>query len=361
MTAIYAPDPYPVIRPAAIGAKSFGIHLHWFPNDNRYISALPTQLPFGTVRSHDYQGARWFDIETSAGIYNWTALDAWVNALYPAYDLVFTVIGTPNFYSARASEASSWGGHLGASAEPTDLTNLGNYCVAVATRYLGKIKYYEVWNEPAFAQGSYFTGTAAKLAEMTRVVNLAVKSVDATAKIISPPPANMTLAKMTPILPADASGITYLGNAGTGTFCKDWVDIIGVHGYPNGGGKYTIGNMPLGLQLNAYLHDQGQSAKEIWCTEIGWFNVDSGSDDEALRQEARMLLMAYAAGCSRVFHYAYDHSYMGIYNRPAVAGGIGAVMAQCQGRTLSGIANAHTYQTPDGIRFNFTDGSSIVI
>jgi len=54
----------------------------------------------------------------------------------------------------------------GAPARPPTYRNWRDYITAVAQRYKGSIRYYEIWNEPN--DPTYYSGTVAQLAQLTQ-------------------------------------------------------------------------------------------------------------------------------------------------------------------------------------------------
>ena len=217
--------------PVTVPVAFFGMHVQKRTNDG--LAGVSAK----TIRSHD-AGLRWNQIETSAGVFSWAAMDSWVNTHYAAgRDLVFVLFGTPSFYSARSSEIGAYGaGSPGIQAEPSDMTKWDAFCTAVATRYISKIKYYEVWNEPNLGNNGtttsgssfFFSGTFAKLSEMVRRANQAIKAVDPTAKILSP--AVQGWAATSGTSDTYFTGMMSASDGATGTM-KDWIDIVAVHLY----------------------------------------------------------------------------------------------------------------------------------
>lgn len=305
--------------PVTVGAGFFGAHVAYRANDSSSLSA-------GCIRSHDMEAgaSRWQKIEQSQGVFSWTGLDAWVNTHYAAgRDLLFTLFGTPAWASARPTEVGAYGaGNPGLQAEPADMSKWSTFCMAVATRYLGKIKYYEVWNEPnnsnngTTTTGSnfFFSGTFAKLSEMTRLASQAIKAVDPTAKIVCAPVTGWTAT-------AGSSAESYFSGMmaasdGAAGVMKDWVDIVGVHlylPYPN-----DVTKLPGMIdRINIAKASAGLSGKETWDTESAPINpdiVNIRQPDAALLVQ-RHLLVSAAKGVARTFYYQLDHSTMGIAGR----------------------------------------------
>lgn len=246
----------------AVPATFFGMNFTSWPN-----TTVGVNLPScDVVRIHDYSGgtasrrAHWKGIETSPGVYDWSLLDPVVATHYAAgRKIIYTLLVTPNFYSARPAESGAYG--PGTAAEPSDLTKWDNFCAALATRYAGRITHYEVWNEPQDV--NFYSGTQTILSQLVRRANQTIKAIDANAKIISPP--------ITSIY-SGGTGVTYFtgmmaasdGVAGT---MAQWVDVIGCHIYPQSSSALNgIANMA--ATMRTAMTTAGVSAKPLWSTEV---------------------------------------------------------------------------------------------
>jgi hypothetical protein len=309
--------------PVTVTDTFFGMHIKSRVNDS------VTGLTFKTVRSHDMENGkgRWKYIETSDNVWDFTDLDSWVNTHYAAgRDLVFTLFGTPTWASARPTEQGAYGiANLGTQAEPSDMTKWTRFCNKIATRYLGKIKYYEVWNEPnQYNDGTgatpgtnfFFSGTFAKLAEMVRLANQTIKAVDPTAKIISPSITSWsTLANQS--AENYFNGMMVASDGATGVM-KDWVDIIAVHLYS------AVDNTTKDLsgmidRVNAAKSSVGVSGMETWDTESAPIipSAPQCSVEILNRFLNRFMITAAAKGIARTMYYQYD-STMGFKDRTAI-------------------------------------------
>ena len=223
-------------------------------------------------------------------------------------EVMLTLGQTPPWASARPNEKvpNGWG----ASAEPKNLDDWENYIRTVATRYKGKIKYYELWNEPRFLEvDKYravagFTGSAKQMVELGIIAKRVLNEVDPEAKLVSPS--------------ADAGlpGLKRLKawlDAGGGKVS----DVIGYHIYVTPPEKIPEVVQAIRLLVNQY----GLNKVEIWNTESG-FLIDSpdkkvnptGSEvfGEVLSIEkgaaymARSLILGAVAGLSRYYWYSWD-------------------------------------------------------
>lgn len=111
------------------------------------------------------QGTYWPEIETSDNVFDWTKMDAAVNAAYAAgKTILWNVAYTPTFHASNvdAHRSSGQAASGGWASAPSDLagslqtypslnsSKWGRFLQAAVTRYTGKIKYYVMWNEPNY-------------------------------------------------------------------------------------------------------------------------------------------------------------------------------------------------------------------
>lgn len=321
--------------PVSVAASFFGTHVYYRAND----SALGST--YATVRIYDMQGGkgRWQFVQPTndpnPANWDWTDLDLLVNAHHAAgRDLIMVLFGTPPWASARPTERNAYSDQPGSAiefnrgigAEPADMANWSAYCSAVASRYVGRIKYYEVLNEvnyqndgtAATGTAAYFTGSYAKLAEMVRRANQAIKAVDPTAKIICPSTQGWTTTSG-----ATDTYFTGMMAAPTGdgfTTMKDWVDIIAAHLYLPGANRIQDLTGMID-RINASKTAAGVSAKPTWDTESSMISSTAGSysDAKVCAHIARFMITAAAKGIARTIWYQWDRTDgFGIKDRPAV-------------------------------------------
>lgn len=253
---------------------------------------------------------RWSKVNTADGVYDWTALDAVVDYWYSrGFDMIYTLSPTPTWASARPAEAASY--ELGSAAEPASNTYWTNWCQAVASRYNGKIRYWEVWNEVNLT--GFYTGTKAKLAELARLAHTTIKSVNATNVILSP---NVTSLA--------TGGATYFdgyltasdGAAGTG---KDWFDIVACHLYCSASTRMGLDTDGLVAALKAVLTTRSVT-KPIWNTECGLLAPDANAlPADKMKHVKRSMLIAAALGVEHWSYYTFDHGTMGVHDRAQYA------------------------------------------
>src|SRR5437868_11779365 len=122
---------------------------------------------FGDLRLWDSSTA-WGQINTSAGVYDWSTLDAWLTAASQhGKDVLYTFGVVPTWASSNRNDTTCF--YLaGACDPPNDLNPDGtgtdqhwkSFVTAIAThsynRTAGHIKFWELWNEPD--EPWYWTG-----------------------------------------------------------------------------------------------------------------------------------------------------------------------------------------------------------
>lgn len=262
---------------------------------------------FGSWRLWD-ANVGWPQLEPERGRWDFKRLDRYL-ALAKMRDVEVTLpLGlTPTWASARPEEKSGY--RPGNAAEPVDLEDWKNYVRVVAERYKGRIRYYEIWNEPS--DKLYFTGDLTILIRLVKEAYLIIKSVDPQAKVVSPG------------LAGGGRHLEYLDAflAGGG---KQYVDIVGHHFYVYKEGPEAM--VPLIRDVRRVMQKNGIDDKPLWNTETGWWiaNGDGTPDHPmvakrgwrklALKGEsgsvlARAFLLARSEGVERFFWYAWDSAY----------------------------------------------------
>jgi hypothetical protein len=230
----------------------------------------------------------WFDLEPSRGVWQFDRLDALVAKGERQNEQVILTLGqTPAWASTRPTEASPYA--PGAAAEPISEQDWIDYVTKVVQRYRGRVKYYEIWNEPNLT--TFWTGTPDRLLQMQRDAYAVIRAEDPAAKVISPS------------ITADY-GIPYFQQMLKGGMAN-YADVIGYH-------LYVLGYPPeqmneLADQVNESLAEANVSGKEIWNTETGWSLPNSFPDPTiAAAWVARAHLLAFSKGISRFIWYAWD-------------------------------------------------------
>lgn len=289
--------------PITLNAKFLGIHCS---------AANSASVGVRLARSHN-MAPRWSQQNTAAGVYVDAGMGAWLTAMKAAgAETIWNLFHTPTWASARPTETGDQYGFLGALAEPTSMSSLGDYVTWFMTNYGSQVDYIETWNEPKYGNtnGSYFSGTAAKLAEMARTVWVAAKAVKPSIQIMG-----VGSTGLTTFAGGSGPGVTETSSFlsasdGAGGFGKNWIDILSVHTYIHDGTN-KVAHVP-GIKgfLDTIKASNGISSMRVWASEFGFvtplFSTYAGPAEAKLRAVARFALMNAAAGMDRCCMYGYD-------------------------------------------------------
>jgi hypothetical protein len=236
---------------------------------------------FGTLRLWD-TGTSWTSLEPQQGVWNWQPLDIWVAAAeqHGVPDILLTLGQTPTWASTNPDDVNYVG--AGAPAPPTDNQYWRDYITAIAQRYKGRIRYYEIWNEPN--DPTYYTGTVAELAELTAEAYSIIKSVDPGNIVLSPA--------------AYAPG--YLNQLLEAGIAQN-VDMIAYHFYetPPEATATDIANVNLVMAAN------GVSAIPLWASEGASGDNTTVPESLAAAYLVRKYLVHLAFGSIRFDWYAW--------------------------------------------------------
>lgn len=262
---------------------------------------------FGSWRFWDaYVG--WPDLEPRQGDWQFKRLDLYVMAATAkGVDIIYPLGLSAPWASARPTEKSGY--KPGYAAEPANLENWRRYVRTVAERFKGKIKYYEVWNEPS--DKSYFSGDPDTLVRMLKIAYETIKSIDSSAQVIAPGVAGT------------GEHLAYLDDL-LGRGAKNYIDILGHHFYVPNGDPEDMG--PLILEVRKIMRKHGIENKSLWNTETGWWigNADGTPDhpmvakggwkkfsagDESNALLVRAFVLARSWGVDRFIWYAWDSEY----------------------------------------------------
>ncbi|MBI4769995.1 MAG: hypothetical protein HY784_06165 [Chloroflexi bacterium] len=274
--AVPAPPtaPLPAIAPYRLASPEYGIQafLWWHVDttgerDLRRVS----ELGFGWVK----QVFAWRDLEGGGkGQFDWYRADRIVS-LAEAAGLSLLVRLDHQPYWAQDPAVEEWL----PDAPPADSQDFGDYCYALASRYRGRIRAYEVWNEPNLARdwGNQPPDPAAYTA-LLKACYLGIKRGDREALVIS--------AGLAPTGTYDETAMPdmlfYQGMYEAGA--APYFDLLGAHapGYmnpPERDPAEVEADPALGYRWLTFRHVEdirrlmiasGDAGKQIAITEMGW-------------------------------------------------------------------------------------------
>jgi hypothetical protein len=277
---------------ATIPDAYFGLHIHHLDNPN------PTpwpNMPVPAWRLWD-AGVCWPDLQPNKAQWQFERLDRYVSlAQQHGTSILLPLGGSPTWASARPQIATNYS--PGFTAEPANLDDWRTYVRTLASRYKGRIRAYEIWNEPNLKD--FWSGTTDQMVTLTKEASQIIHSVDPHAIVVSP---SATAEYGIPWL------VEFLRKGG-----GQYVDVIGYHFYLDPPTKAPEEIVPFIQRVRQVLTENNLGNMPLWNTESGAIGPPRlDSDDVTAGFLARVYILAWATGVQRFYWYAWDNRAMGI-------------------------------------------------
>ncbi|NOX60568.1 MAG: cellulase family glycosylhydrolase [Chloroflexi bacterium] len=210
---------------------------------------------------------------------------------------------------ARVSNPPAWtrakGNEVGTYAPPDDYQDFADFVVALVSRYKGRIRYYQLWNEPNIYPewGEY----AISPEDYTRMLCLAAEAArEADPDVVIIAGALASTIVLDPAAPPPGNALNdflflqRMYDAGA----KDCFDIVAMQAYGLWSGPTDRRMNPRVLNFSRpmFIRDlmvaNGDAHKPIWISEMNWNAVPDEVPDKRFgqvseAQQARYLVMAY--------------------------------------------------------------------
>ncbi len=324
----------PAYADVRVGHALFGMH------DATATSSSYAQIHEGSVRFWDV-GVAWNQVETTRGNYDWTRLDQLVSAAQARHAEVTMVVALiPSFYSSSTTKPPA-----GSAGYKAFVQGYKNFAKALMVRYRSfngrrGIAAYQVWNEGNIE--TFWGGTPAQLAGMTKVMHDVRDANDKGAKVIAPP--------MVTRLPYQLDNLSkYYSQRVARKAVWRYVDAIALSLYPLAkyGKRFGVPEDTVGQlrSVKRLLHRAGvPGSKPLWNTEVN-YGLQSGGGGQAVpisaaRQASNVMrtyLLNAANGIRRVFWYRYD------WGRVSTGGTLGNTLLTSPDNSAVLTTAGHTY------------------
>ncbi len=276
----------------AVNATGSGIPANYFGLSVLHFSGLKPNVPYGTTRSWDvsFPGVSWADINPVQGTYNWAGVDGWLAAnAGNGVDLIYTLGRTPQWASSNKTAPGTYG--PGQCASPANIADWDTYVTSIAQHAAGRVKYWELWNEPQDVM--YYCSNVPAMVTMAQHAYKIIKSIDPAAVVLSP----------AAVSEAGATWLqTYLADGGGA-----YADVIAFHGYSGATAEAMVKTIAYFKQAMAA---GGVSKLPIWDTEASWGDLNgvpaitNAADQGSFL--AKAFLLQWSNGISRFVWYAWD-------------------------------------------------------
>ncbi|MGC8787668.1 MAG: cellulase family glycosylhydrolase [Anaerolineae bacterium] len=294
-------EPYAPI--AYTGVNPFGVNTFL----EQEVEPEKVELALRMIREAGFHWIRqefpWEDIEQSGRGDFWD--HKWNKSAWEKYD---RIVALANQYGlqiiARLDNPPAWsradGDARGTLAPPDDFEDFGNFVYTLVSRYKGKIRYYQIWNEPnIYPEWGEQPVDAAGYVRLLQLAYRRAKEADPDCVILS-----AGLAQTLETGPKNLNDLIYLQqmyDAGV----KGYFDIMGVMAY----GLWTgptdrrtspeLTNFSRPQLIRDIMVRNGDVDKPLWATEVGWNAVPADFPAfplygrVTLEQQARYAVQAY--------------------------------------------------------------------
>jgi hypothetical protein len=330
LPALLDPDAAPIAPPAGAGelASRLGVNIH-FTSDDKALDIIAA-AGFSRVR----MDLGWAGVETTKGVYDFTAFDGLVSALGSRGMNLHLIL---DYFNPLYPQSSDPG--YGDAGEQITVPAFAAVSKAAAAHFAGKGVTYEVWNE----QNGGFWPPAANAVQYSDLCAAAIAAVHA-----GDPSALVTVGGLAgfdyPFLEAtlDAGGAAA-------------ANAVGVHPYRQGGGESASDDL---AYMRAIVAASFAAPPPVWDTEWGyssqWYGGDAGGHAPAAwalqaQRASRELLSAWALGFPMAVYYdirddgtdpTYDEDNFGLIqndysDKPAIVA-VRTLSAAARGRTFEG-------------------------
>ncbi|MCL6431775.1 MAG: hypothetical protein K6V36_13100, partial [Anaerolineae bacterium] len=188
----------------------------------------------------------------------------------------------------------------GTFATPDRIEDFGDFVAAVVGRYRGRIRYYQIWNEPnIYPEWGEQPVDAGGYTRLLQEAYRRAKEADPDCVILS-----AGLAPTIEMGPRNLSDLVYLQqmyDAGA----REYFDILGVQAYGiwTGPTDHRLApdrtNFARPQLIRAIMVRNGDANKPMWATEVGWNAIPIGHPDTPMfgrvsrEEQARYAVEAY--------------------------------------------------------------------
>ncbi len=270
----------------AIPASYFSMNILFHP-----LNHVPwPAVPLGGWRTAH---VNWADLQLAKDKWYFDLLDKYVQwSMDHKTPILMPLTYTPQWASSKPDAPTDVeaGNPPGLSGPPSDMEDWKNFVRTVATRYKGRIREWEIWNEPNRPQS--WSGSVDNMVDLTREASRILKEIDPGCRIVSP-------------APTGAYGLPFLDkflSKGGGQY----VDVIGYHFYV-GKDDPPEAMEPLIEKVRNLMQKYGVAGKPLWNTEAGWLGPNQLPPDMQAAYISRAYFLNWSAGVRRFYWYAWEN------------------------------------------------------
>lgn len=211
----------------------------------------------------------WHEIEKEKGKFDFEKSDSAV-ALFQKHDI--NLLGILCY-------ASKWSVDFKAPSTDSELDEYINYVKTIVSRYKGKIKYWEVWNEPNLDEFWKPKPNADDYSKMLKRAYTEIKKIDPEIKVIG--------------MVTSLCDVEFVGKC-LKNGCGAYMDVISVHPYQDPSPPTDMSSEIGKIYKLKNLLSEYKLTTPIWITECGW-----QTNNKPARLQASYLVKYYVDLFSR--------------------------------------------------------------
>ena len=226
----------------------------------------------------------WQQVENQKGVYNWNLFDAIVTkASARQIQVLFRLDHPPTWSRLGAMQSMSVSDKGQLTGPPDNLQDYFDFVGLVAQRYQGRVKYYQIWNEPNLpGEWNGQKADAVTYVKMLKGAYTAIKGADPTALVLA---ASLSPTDVLDPNQSALDDLVYLDQmykAGA----KDYFDILSIQLYALGyDPDFRFIQPHLGSQdlkrvnfnrpssIHEVMIRNGDGNRPVWAAEYGWVSV----------------------------------------------------------------------------------------
>ncbi len=210
----------------------------------------------------------WRDTNPATGVYNWSGPDGAVNAALNKGLNVLAILST----------APTWAGsNANGTKPPTNITYWEDFVRAAAIHFNGKIRAYEIWNEPNLRNSGTGVGwdqdlwTYPTYADYVRAAALQIRANAPGTLVVGPVTSSQPDARTVEVFRTLEEIQFPEGNAST------FMDVVSFHANANNDETTSTIRSRISSQLSTRANRNPSNAnKPVWITEFGWKSNQAG-------------------------------------------------------------------------------------
>lgn len=243
----------------------------------------------------------WQKVEKESGSFDFTVPEAFVSS-DAAHSMltIATLEHTPFWATSAVTKNPTNQVPSGLSLAFDDPQNTwGQFVLAAARHFRGRIAYYEVWNEPDLYNSLGWAGSQTDFFQLLKVAYLAIKSADPNAQVITGS-LNYNPTWLNSVFAADRADPQAAAN-------NFYFDAVGIHSYGRAAGIYDLSHTAQTVLARA-----GIAGKPVIATELGVPIYDDppitpqglvATGDEAASYIIESAASALAGGVDHLLYY----------------------------------------------------------